>query len=79
MTDKETGKPLAGMLVEMIPMRRHGGQRFSTRTDADGRYRVAGHSTDGMYITTVYPRADSGYLSSKEMQERLARRAPNRS
>ncbi|MDR3620022.1 MAG: carboxypeptidase regulatory-like domain-containing protein [Paludisphaera borealis] len=67
-TDKESGKPLAGMLVEMIPMRRHGGQRFSTRTDADGRYRVSGHSTDGTYFTTVYPKADSGYLSSKELQ-----------
>ena len=27
-TDKASGKPLAGMLVEMIPMRRHGGMPF---------------------------------------------------
>ena len=45
-TDKATGKPLAGLLVEMIPMRRHGGMPFYTRTDADGRYRVSGHQAD---------------------------------
>ncbi|MEJ7640359.1 MAG: M56 family metallopeptidase, partial [Singulisphaera sp.] len=32
-TDKETGKPLADILVEMTPMRRHGGMRFYARTD----------------------------------------------
>ena len=65
MTDKATGKPLAGLLVEMIPMRRHGGMPFYTRTDADGRYRVSGHQAD-QYITTVFPPADSGYLSVKD-------------
>jgi hypothetical protein len=65
-TDKQTGKPLAGMLVEMIPMRRHGGMPFSARTDADGRYRVSGHQADMTYFTTVYPRADSGYLTASE-------------
>ena len=50
-TDKQTGKPLAGMLVEMIPMRRHGGMPFQTRTDADGRYRVSGHRPSSFYIT----------------------------
>ena len=49
MTDKATGKPLAGMLVEMIPMRRHGGMPFYTRTDADGRYRVSGHQADQLH------------------------------
>ncbi len=46
-TDKATGKPLAGLLVEMIPMRRHGGMPFYARTDADGRYRVSGHAAPG--------------------------------
>ncbi|MGC8641087.1 MAG: hypothetical protein ACP5XB_14575, partial [Isosphaeraceae bacterium] len=60
-TDKETGKPLAGMLVEMIPMRSHGGYGFRGKTDADGRFRISGHR--GLsYMTNVYPRADSGYL-----------------
>ena len=65
-TDKATGKPLSGMLVEMIPMRRHGGMTFRGRTDAEGRYKISGHSTDGMYFTTVYPPADSGYLDAKD-------------
>lgn len=69
MTDKATGKPLAGMLVEMIPMRRHGGMTFSARTDADGRYRISGHSTDGTYFTTVFPSADSGYLDGKDLHQ----------
>ena len=66
-TDKATGKPLAGLVVELIPMRRHGGIQFYTRTDADGRYRVAGHQADH-YITTVFPSAESGYLSVKDWQ-----------
>ena len=65
-TDKSTGKPLAGMPVEMIPMRRHGGMPFAGMTDADGRYRISGHQADRMYITTVYPRADSGYLATSD-------------
>jgi 5-hydroxyisourate hydrolase-like protein (transthyretin family) len=67
-TDKQTGKPLAGMLVEMVPMRRHGGMPFSTRTDADGRYRVSGHQADNTYFTTVYPRANSGYLTASDQR-----------
>jgi beta-lactamase regulating signal transducer with metallopeptidase domain/5-hydroxyisourate hydrolase-like protein (transthyretin family) len=66
-TDKQTGKPLPGLLVEMIPMRRHGGMPFHARTDADGRYRISGHQAD-TYITTVYPPADSGYLATKDWQ-----------
>ena len=62
-TDKQTGKPLTGMLVEMIPMRSHGGMQFHARTDTDGRYRVSGHGGARTYITTVYPPADSGYLA----------------
>jgi len=67
-TDKETGKPLAGMLVEVIPMRSHGGMPFQTRTDADGRYRVSGHQAEQFYMN-VYPPADSGYLSQSDRKE----------
>jgi len=68
-TDKATGKPLAGIAVEMIPMRSHGGLSFRGRTDADGRYRISGHWTDVRYHTTVYPPANSGYLDAKDMQQ----------
>ncbi len=68
-TVKASGKPLAGMLVEMIPMRRHGGMVFRGRTDADGRYRISGHSTDGTYFTTVFPPANSGYLDAKDLHQ----------
>ena len=66
-TAADTGKPLAGIVVEVTPMGPHGGQAFSTRTDAQGRYRVSGHAATGrapspLYITTVSPPADSGYL-----------------
>lgn len=68
-TDKATGQPLAGLLVEMTPMRRHGGMPFTGRTDADGRYRISGHSSDNMYFTTVFPPSSSGYLDAKDMQD----------
>jgi beta-lactamase regulating signal transducer with metallopeptidase domain len=68
-SDKSTGKPLEGLLVELIPMRRHGGMTFRGRTDADGRYRISGHSTDGTYFTTVYPSSSSGYLDAKNLHE----------
>jgi beta-lactamase regulating signal transducer with metallopeptidase domain len=68
-TDKETGKPLAGISVEMIPMRRHGGMPFPGKTDADGRFRISGHQTEFMYITSVYPRADSGYLATSQTHQ----------
>jgi len=68
-TDKGTGKPLAGILVEMIPMRSHGGMPFHARTDADGRYRVSGHGGARTYITTVYPPADSGYLAASKWEQ----------
>jgi RNA polymerase sigma factor (sigma-70 family) len=66
-TAADTGKPLAGIVVEVTPMGPHGGQVFTTRTDAQGRYRVSGHAATGrtpnaLYITTVSPPADSGYL-----------------
>ena len=68
-TDKETGKPLAGMLVEMTPMKRHGGWPFPGKTDADCRFRISGHATDFMYHTHVYPRADSGYLPASNQHQ----------
>jgi beta-lactamase regulating signal transducer with metallopeptidase domain len=68
-TEKATGKPIAGLSVEMIPMRRHGGMPFGGRTDADGRFRISGHQTDFMYITSVYPPADSGYLAASETRQ----------
>lgn len=68
-TDKATGKPLADIAVEMIPMRSHGGHSFRGRTDADGRYRISGHWTDRTYHTTVYPPANSGYLDAVDVQQ----------
>ena len=53
-TDRQTGKPIAGMTVEMTPMRSHGGMPFPGRTDADGRFRISGHQAN-IYITSVYP------------------------
>jgi 5-hydroxyisourate hydrolase-like protein (transthyretin family) len=68
-TDKATGKPIAGLTVQMIPMRRHGGMPFEGQTDADGRYRISGHQANFMYITAVYPPADSGYLALSETRQ----------
>jgi hypothetical protein len=67
-TDEETGQPLGGLMVVMIPMRSDCGWVFRTRTDADGRYRVSGHGGAKAYITTVYPPADSGYLAVGDSQ-----------
>ena len=65
-TDKETGKPLAGVLVEMIPSTmpdRYGGKYpVLARTDASGRYRAAGAAGD-TYRVVAYPDPASGYLS----------------
>ena len=63
-TDKETGQPLGGLMVVMIPMRSDCGWVFHTRTDADGCFRVSGHGGARAYITTVYPPAESGYLAA---------------
>jgi len=67
-TDRQTGKPIAGMLLEMTPMRSHGGMPFPGQTDADGRFRVSGHQAS-FYITSVYPRADSGYLATSDTHQ----------
>jgi beta-lactamase regulating signal transducer with metallopeptidase domain len=68
-TDKQTGKPLAGMLVELSAMRRPGITPFFSRTDADGRYRVSGHQAES-YRTTVFPPAGSEYLGSTNLQQK---------
>jgi beta-lactamase regulating signal transducer with metallopeptidase domain len=62
-TSKETGKPIAGATVELIPMRRHGGMSRFTKTDAEGRYRVSGHQGDS-YDVTIFPTPGSGYLDA---------------
>jgi len=61
-TDRETGKPMAGMLIEMLPFRKQSAQTFRTRTDADGRYWISGHQAD-RYVTTVYPPPDAGLIA----------------
>jgi beta-lactamase regulating signal transducer with metallopeptidase domain/protocatechuate 3,4-dioxygenase beta subunit len=66
-TDKATGKPLAGFLVEVTTSRGIGGMPRHTRTDADGRYRISGRQGD-TYTATVYPPGDSGYLGSSDRQ-----------
>ncbi len=63
-TDKETGKPLPGVHVEMAPMRnnRYGGsQMVPARTDAAGRYRAAGAAGDSYWVA-AYPDPGSGYI-----------------
>jgi beta-lactamase regulating signal transducer with metallopeptidase domain len=64
-TDKQTGQPLAGFLIQMTPMRRHGGTAFYARTDTEGRYRVSGQSAE-TYWTAVYPPEDSVYLAERD-------------
>lgn len=73
-TAADTGKPLPGVVVEVIPWGPHGGQIFTTRTDAQGRYRVSGHAATSspplpQYTATVYPPPDSGYLSISDFQD----------
>ncbi len=64
-TDKETGKPLAGIFVELMPHRENRGYpgiaNVTTTTDASGRYRAAGPAGD-TYQVTAFPEPDSGYL-----------------
>ncbi len=62
-TDKATGKPIADVTIELIPMRTHGGMSFFTRTDAKGHYRVAGHQA-GLYFVHAWPDAGSGYVDA---------------
>jgi hypothetical protein len=71
-TAADTGKPLAGVVVEVTAWRRYGGQPIPTRTDAQGRYRVSGYTPDNAMIqftVTVFPAPDSGYLSVEGSHE----------
>jgi BlaR1 peptidase M56 len=64
-TDKQTGQPLAGFLIQMTPMRRHGGTAFYARTDGEGRFHVSGQSAE-TYWTAVYPPENSVYLAARD-------------
>jgi RNA polymerase sigma factor (sigma-70 family) len=72
-SDKETGRPLAGVLVEMMPLRttrRHGGSmQVRATTDASGRYRAAGEFGE-IYQVTAFPEPESGYLSLRMQDNR---------
>jgi hypothetical protein len=58
----DTGKPMANVIMEVIPMRRHGGMQVYTRTDSRGHYRVNDRA-GSMYWVVAYPRPDSCYLA----------------
>ncbi|QEH32338.1 BlaR1 peptidase M56 [Aquisphaera giovannonii] len=64
-TDAATKKPLAGMTVEVTPMRKHGGMPIRAVTDADGRYRVADKEGE-TYWVHVYPASGSGYMPARK-------------
>src|SRR5262249_33492210 len=64
-TTADTGRPLAGILVEVTPMQRHGGRSLTTRTDDQGRYRVNGPQGES-YWFSAHPPGDSGYLGVEE-------------
>ena len=72
-TDQETGKPLAGVHVEILPTRkpnRYGGNMpVHATTDSTGRYRAAGTAGE-LYWVSVYPEPGSGYLSVVKRRNR---------
>ena len=68
-TDKETGKPLADVLVEvtiwLVTSNSRGGHSYYARTDAGGRYRLLGPVPNDnfmAYTLAVHPAPESGYL-----------------
>ncbi|WZO96313.1 M56 family metallopeptidase [Isosphaeraceae bacterium EP7] len=63
-TDAETKAPLAGVTVEVTPMRKHGGKPIRSLTDADGRYRVSDREGEHYWVA-VYPKSSSGYLPAE--------------
>jgi hypothetical protein len=71
-TDKETGKPLAGLLIEMNSMgmgnRQGGNSAISVRTDAAGRYRAAGPAGDSYWVV-AYPNPAWGYLPVRKERD----------
>ncbi len=72
-TEKETGRPLAGVLVNMLPTRRtnrYGGfMAVRTTTDTSGRYRVAGGAGESFWVT-AYPDPGSGFIPIEKRQNR---------
>jgi hypothetical protein len=60
-SDKETGKPLAGVLVGVGPNKGlpHGRGMLTTRTDQEGRYEVQGCPKSSSYVIAAQP-ADMG-------------------
>jgi RNA polymerase sigma factor (sigma-70 family) len=69
-TDEETGQPLAGVLVEMMPLRLTGASKtVRTTTDASGRFRAAG-STAEFFQVTAFPDPGSGYLPLRTVNNR---------
>jgi RNA polymerase sigma factor (sigma-70 family) len=70
-TDKETGTPLAGVYVEMTPMRKNrygGNEMVPARTDAGGRFRAAGAAGDNYWVT-AYPDPGSGYIPIQKQDQ----------
>jgi beta-lactamase regulating signal transducer with metallopeptidase domain len=67
-TDRETGRPLAGVDIQMIPFRKGRGMQVRTRTDAQGRYRLAGQLGDS-YWATAFPPPDSGHIPLEQRHE----------
>ena len=67
-TDKETGKPLAGVAVKMIPFRQGSGDWVVGKTDERGHYRLAGKLGDS-YWATAYPDPVSGYIPLEKRHE----------
>ncbi len=70
-TDGETGQPLGGFLINMLPTRgtnRYGGfMAVRATTDATGRYRVAGGAGESFWVT-VYPDPGSGFIPIEKRQ-----------
>jgi len=67
-TAAETGKPLAGVSVEVLAMKQRRGHPIKTRTDEAGRYSASGEAGDRFYVR-VYPSHDSGYLAASATRE----------
>lgn len=63
-TDSATGKPMAGVQVMGNPSGPHWSENHvSTKTDADGRYKLIGVAKADKVALFVYPGEDSPYLS----------------
>jgi beta-lactamase regulating signal transducer with metallopeptidase domain len=67
-TASDTGKPLAGVFLQIVPMGERGGYRIYGRSDEQGRYRVAAKAEPRCYYE-VHPAPDSGYLSVRASED----------